>query len=221
MNTAFTSSVFKKEIIRNLDRETILLAATNRAYEGDIKKAGDSVRVQTLPTLTFTASAIVGAGDFANADIGTGPGGVIAASDFAVTLENLIVDKYTEKLVTLTDFETRQSVIDLEASVAKRFAEGLSRLFDDQVRDQILVTQVANIPAANKLNSGTPVTLTTANIYGEILALRSALRKQNVPVSRMKCYVGVDAEALLQQSGFLVGSGDAASVLQNGSIGKV
>lgn len=220
-NQAFTAAIFEKEVVRNLDRDVVLLAHTNRKYEGSIKKGGDSVRVQTLPTLTFTASSITGAGDFANADIGTGPGGAISASDFAVTLENLIIDKYTEKLVTLTDHETTQSVIDLEAAVAKRFSEGLGRLLDDQVRDQILVTQVADIPAANKLNSGSPITLTTANIYSEIMAMRSALRKQNVAVENMRLFVGVDAEALLQQSTFLVGSGLAGDYLQKGSIGTV
>jgi hypothetical protein len=69
-NTTFAPKIFAKETIRNLDREVVLMGHTNRKYEGEIKNQGDAVRVQTLPTLTFTASSIVGAGDFANADIG-------------------------------------------------------------------------------------------------------------------------------------------------------
>lgn len=221
MNTAFTGSVFKKEVIRNLDRKTILLAATNRAYEGDIKTRGDSVRVQTLPTITFTASSITGAGDFANADIGTGPGGVITASDFALTLENLIVDKYSEKRLVISDFEARQSVVDLETGLAGRFAQGLALLMDNEVRDQILTVQKDDIPAANKINSGAPVTLTKDNVYEEMMKVRSALRKQNVMVEDMEFYVGVDVEALLLQSSFLSGSGTAENVLRSGYIGQV
>ena len=220
-NTAFTGSVFKKEVIRNLDRKTILLAATNRAYEGDIKTRGDSVRVQTLPTITFTASAITGAGDFANADIGTGPGGVISASDFALTLENLIVDRYSEKRLVISDFEARQSVVDLETGLAGRFAQGLALLMDNEVRDQILTVQVADIPAANKINSASPVTLTKDNVYEEMMKVRSALRKQNVMVEDMEFYVGVDIEALLLQSSFLSGSGTAENVLRSGFLGQV
>lgn len=220
-NTAFTGSVFKKEVIRNLDRKTILLAATNRAYEGDIKTRGDSVRVQTLPTITFTASSITGAGDFANADIGTGPGGVIAASDFALTLENLIVDKYSEKRLVISDHEARQSVVDLETGLAGRFAQGLALLMDNEVRDQILTVQVADIPAANKINSASPVTLTKDNVYEEMMKVRSALRKQNVMVEDMEFYVGVDVEALLLQSAFLSGSGTAENVLRSGYLGQV
>lgn len=221
MNTAFTGSVFKKEVIRNLDRKTVLLAATNRAYEGDIKTRGDSVRVQTLPTITFTASSITGAGDFANADIGTGPGGVITASDFALTLENLIVDKYSEKRLVISDHEARQSVVDLETGLAGRFAQGLALLMDNEVRDQILTVQVADIPAENKINSVTPVTLTKFNVYEEMMKVRSALRKQNVMVEDMEFYVGVDVEALLLQSAFLAGSGTAENVLRSGYLGQV
>jgi len=52
-NTIITPNIFAKEVIRNLDRETILLGSTNRGYEWDLANAWDTVRVQTLPTLTF------------------------------------------------------------------------------------------------------------------------------------------------------------------------
>ncbi len=220
-NTIITPNIFAKETLMNLDREVILLASTNRGYEGEVKQAGDSVRVQTLPTLTFTASSITGAGDFTNGDVGTGPGTPITASDFAITLENLIIDKYTEKLVTLTDHEVKQSNLSLTEKVASRFSEGMGTLLDDQVRDQILVTQVADIPAANKINDGAPVTITTANVYGEIMKLRSALKKQNVKVSNMELYVSTDVESVLLQSDFLVGSDAGATVMRTGFLGTV
>lgn len=220
-NTIITPNIFAKETLMNLDREVVLLGATNRAYEWEIAQAGDSVRVQTLPTLTFTASSITGAGDFTNGDVGTGPGGAITASDFAITLENLIIDKYTEKRVVLTNHEIKQSNLSLEEKVASRFAEWMGTLLDNQVRDQILVTQVADIPAANKINSVTPVTLTTTNVYGEIMKLRSALKKQNVKVSNMELYVSTDVESILLQSDFLVGSDAGATVMRTGFLGTV
>lgn len=220
-NNIITQNIFSKETIRKLDREVILLGHTNRAYEGDIKQAGDSVRVQTLPTLTFTASSITGAGDFTDANVGTGPGGAITASDFVITVENLIIDKYTEKLVRLTEHEITQSNLSLEEKVASRFAEGMGTLLDDQVRDQILVTQVADIPTANKINSVTPVTLTTANVYGEIMKLRAALKKQNVKVANMRLFVSTDVETLLLQSDFVKGSDAGVGIMKTGYIGTV
>jgi len=105
--------------------------------------------------------------------------------------------------------------------VASRFAEWLWTLFDDQVRDQILVTQVADIPTENKINSAAPVVLTAINVYAEIMKLRSALKKQNVKVANMELYVGTDAESVLLQSTFLSGSDAGATVMKTGFLGVV
>lgn len=324
-NTVFTDKIFAKEVIRKLDRELVMLAHTNRKYEGLIKTRGDTVRVETLPTITFTKSSITpvaavnavkqvstvtftdgssgdvykvvingniysltdtGGTTYANATaiatamatamagsttvdvsssgavltvtaksagtaftiantgsttvgnvviatttanvvavsgntVGSGPGGVIAASDFAITIENLIIDSYTEKRVNLPEIEVTQSVVPLESAVAERFSQGLGQLLDTDVVTQILTTQVADIPAANKINEFAPVTLTASNVYEEIMKMRTALRKQNVRLSDMRLFIGTDVDALLQQSTFLVGSGMAADILENGSIGKV
>lgn len=221
-NTIITPAIFSNEVIRNLDRDTVFLSHTNRAYEGELKQRGDTVRVQTLPTLTFTASSISGAGDLTNGDVGTGPGGAITASDFAITLENLIIDKYTEKRVTLPNIQEVQSNLSLEQKVASRFSEGMGTLLDDQVVNQILVTQVADIPTANKLNSGAPITLSASNVYGSIVNMRTALRKQNVKVSNMKLFVSTDAEGfLLQSTQFTSGSNDAFQVVKTGFIGTI
>lgn len=221
-NTIITPAIFSNEVIRNLDRETVFLAHTNRAYEGELKQRGDTVRVQTLPTLTFTASAITGAGDLTNSDVGTWPGGVITASDFAITLENLVIDKYTEKRVTLPDIQEVQSNLSLEQKVAARFSEGMGTLLDDQVVTQILTTQVADIPAANKLDSGAPITLSSSNVYGSVINMRKALKKYNVKVSNMRLFIGTDAEAfMLQASQFTTGSNDAFNVVKTGYIGMI
>lgn len=220
-NTLFAPKVFSNFTINKLDRENVFLSHTNRAYEWELKNVGDSVRVQTLPTLTFTANSITGAGDMSAATIGTGPGGPITASDFVVTLENLVINKYSEKLVRITKHEMVQSNLSLEEAVAERFAEGLGTLFDDQVVAQILVTQVADIPAANKINSASPVTLTTANVYWEIMKLRGALKKQNVKVKNMRLFVSTDVETLLLQSDFVKGSDAGVWIMKTGYIGTV
>jgi hypothetical protein len=221
-NTIITPAIFSNEVIRNLDRDTVFLAHTNRAYEGELKQRGDTVRVQTLPTLTFTASTITGAGDLTNSDVGVGPGGAIAASDFAITLENLIIDKYTEKRVTLPNIQEVQSNLSLEQKVASRFSEGMGTLLDDQVVNQILVTQVADIPEGNKIDSGAPTAATSGNIYARVIAMRTALRKQNVKVSNMKLFVSTDVEGLLlQATQFTSGSNDAFQVVKTGYIGMI
>lgn len=219
-NTIITPAIFSKEVIRNLDLKVVFVTHTDRAYEWDLKKAWDTVRVQTLPTLTFTSTAITGAGDVTNSDVGTWPGGAITASDFAITLENLIIDKYTEKLVRLTDHQMAQSNLSLEEKVGSRFAEWVARLFDSEVRDQILVTQVANIPAGNKINSASPVTLTKTNIFEEIEKMRVALMENNVE-DNLCLFVSPSAQSLLLQSGILDNTDKWVEIRFKGYIGMI
>lgn len=219
-NTIISSSIFAKEVIRNRDQKNVFLVHTNRDYEGEIKKAGDVVRVQTLPTLTFTASSITGAGDLTNADVGTGPGAAISATDFTISVENLVIDKYSPLRVTLTKHQITQSNLSLEEAVAGRFAEAEARLFDTQVRDQILVTQVADIPAALKINSSTPVTLTKSNVFEEIEKMRVALAEKNV-TENLCLFVSPSAQSLLLQSGLLDNTDDGLAIRQKGYIGMI
>lgn len=219
-NTIISSSIFAKEVIRNRDQKNVFLVHTNRDYEGEIKKAGDVVRVQTLPTLTFTASSITGAGDLTNADVGTGPGAAISATDFTISVENLVIDKYSPLRVTLTKHQITQSNLSLEEAVAGRFAEAEARLFDTQVRDQILVTQVADIPAALKINSSTPVTLTKSNVFEEIEKMRVALADKNV-TENLCLFVSPSAHSLLLQSGLLDNTDDGLAIRQKGYIGMI
>lgn len=219
-NTIITPAIFAKEVIRNRDRKNVFLVHTNRDYEGEIKKAGDTVRVQTLPTLTFTAQSIVGAGDLTNSDVGTGPGAAISATDFTITLENLVIDKYSPLRVTLTKHQIAASNLSLEEAVAGRFAEAEARLLDTQVRDQILVTQVADIPAANKINSALPVTLTKTNVFEEIEKMRVALAEQNVDAN-LCLFVSPSAQSLLLQSGILDNSDLGLATRFKGYIGMI
>lgn len=219
-NTIITPQIFAKEVIRNRDRKNVFFVHTNRDYEGEIKAAGDTVRVQTLPTLSFTAQTITGAGDFTNSDVGTGPGGAITATDFTITLENLVINKYSPLRVTLTEHQITQSNLTLEEKVASRFAEAEARLLDDQVRDQILVTQVADIPAGNKINSGAPVTLTKTNVFEEIEKMRVALAEQNV-TDNLCLFVSPSAQSLLLQSGILDNSDLGLETRFKGYIGMI
>jgi len=112
-HTTFSPKLFENELLRKFDQKNVFMEYANRDYEWELKKSWDSVLVQIAPDLTFTASAITGAGasDFTT---GTWPGGVISSEDFAITSENLIINKYTEKRILISNFEMTQSNIDLE-----------------------------------------------------------------------------------------------------------
>lgn len=93
---------------------------------------------------------------------------------------------------------------------------------DDLVVTQILTTQIASIPAANKLDSGSPITLSSSNVYTAVINLRKALIKKNVKVKNMRLFVNANAEAfLLQSTQFTSGSNDAFNVVRTGFIGMI
>ena len=186
-NTIIRPTIFSKEVIRNRDIKNVFYRYTNSAYTWELKKAWDTVTVQTLPTLSFAAWTAWGA---------------ITNTDFTITSENLVIDTVKQLRITLKDIEETQSNLEIESKIAWRFAEAEARLFDEAVRDQILVTQVADIPAWNKLNSWAPITLTKANVFEQIELMKVALAEQNV-TDNIALFVSPSAASLLRQSWLL------------------
>ena len=205
-NTVIEPTIFSKEVIRNRDIKNVFYKYTNSDYTGELRQAGDTVTVQTLPTLSF-ASGTAGA--------------AISATNFTITAENLVIDQTEQLLVTVTNKEMTQSNLELTMAVAGRFAEAEARLFDEAVRDQILVTQVADIPAANKLDSGAPISLTPALAYTSILDLSEALDKKNVDEEGRICFVSPNFANNLMQSGFLDASDTGLETRFKGFVGMV
>lgn len=205
-NTIIEPTIFAKEVIRNRDIKNVFFKFTNSDYTGELRNEGDTVTVQTLPTLSF-ASGTAGA--------------AISATDFTITSENLVIDQTQQLLVRVTNKEKTQSNLELTMSIASRFAEAEARLFDTVVRDQILVTQVADIPAANKLDSGSPITLTPALAYTSILDLSEALDNQDVEEEGRIAFVSPNFANNLMQSSFLDSTDTGLDTRFKGFVGMV
>lgn len=205
-NTIIIPSLFSKEVIRNRDIKNVFYKYTNSDYTWELRAAWDTVTVQTLPTLSF-ASGVAWA--------------AIVATNFVITSENLVIDQVEQLLVRITDEEKVQSNLELTMKVAERFAEAEARLFDETVRDQILVTQVADIPAASKIDSGIPIALTPTSAYTAILNLSEALDNQNVNEDGRVAFVSPNFANNLMQSGFLDASDTGLNTRFKGYIGMV
>ena len=74
-NTIIIPTLFSKEVIRNRDIKNVFYKYTNSDYTGELRRSGDTVTVQTLPTLSFA--------------FGTA-GAAITATNFVITSENLV-----------------------------------------------------------------------------------------------------------------------------------
>ena len=53
-NTIISPTIFAKEVVRNRDIKNVFYKYTNSAFTGELKKAGNTVTVQTLPSISFT-----------------------------------------------------------------------------------------------------------------------------------------------------------------------
>jgi len=182
MNTIIVPKLFAKEVVRNRDIKNVFYNYVNSAFTGELKKAGDTVTVQTLPTLNFATGT---AGD------------PIANSDFTITAENLVIDTTKQLWIRLKDVEATQSNLDLESKIAERFGEAEGRLIDEAVRDTIL-----NSTTVTTLNKAAPITLTTTNVFSEIEKMKVALAQNNV-TDNLVLFVAPVAASVLRQSGLL------------------
>lgn len=201
-NTVIEPTIFAKEVVRNRDIKNVLYRYTNSDYTGELNQAGDTVTVQTLPTLSF-ASGTAGA--------------AISATDFTITSENLVIDQVEQLSVRITAKEKKQSNLELTRAVAGRFAEAEARLFDEAVRDQILVTQLADIPAANKLSA---ITADKTTVYPAFEALKVALAVQNV-TENLVAFVSPQFASFIRQSGLLDASDVGLEVRVKGYMGTL
>jgi len=186
-NITFNPTIFSATVVKNRDIKNVFYSYTNSDYSWQLNASWDTVKVQTLPTLSFTAWTAWEA---------------IARTDFQITEESLLIDNTQQLRITLKDIEKKQSNLSLETKVANRFWEAEARLFDEAVRDQILVTQVDDIPAWNKINDWAPVTLTKDNVFAEIEKMKVALAEQNT-TDNLVLFVSPSASSLLRQSWLL------------------
>jgi len=203
MATIIEPTIFSKEVVRNRDIKNVFYRFTNSDYEGELSQSGDTVTVQTLPTLSFAAGT---AGD------------AIADAGFTITSENLVIDQVQQLSVRITAKDKKQSNLELTKSIAGRFAEAEARLFDEVVRDQILVTQNADIPAANRLGE---ITLDASSAYTAILDLCEALDNQNVNEDNRVAFVSPKFANFLMQSSFLDASDVGVMTRFKGYMGMV
>lgn len=57
-NTVFSPHLFSNQVLRKFDQITTFQDYANNAYTGEIKRFGDSIHVQTAPTISFSASSV-------------------------------------------------------------------------------------------------------------------------------------------------------------------
>lgn len=204
--TMFKPQEWSARVLETLKDAHVYAALLNRDYEGEIRAAGDSVRIKSV-----------------------GRPAVSSYTPYSTTITTeqplgsdqvLVVDQQKYWSVAIDDIDKRQMDIDM---LNKLTAEG-AWAFAEVVDTDLATILKDGVATANQLtavtNAGTGVTDTEA--YKILVDLRTRSNKANMPKEGRWVVVPPEFEALLLQDPRFVsfGTGDNKSALVNGAIGR-
>nr|DAT12413.1 MAG TPA: coat protein [Caudoviricetes sp.] len=173
-NKDTVSTLFQKELRRLISDKPKLPFSqiANFEHEGVLKQAGDEVIVSISPKIEMTDKSSANGGDLRKTSLGA-----IDISDRNIKKSSLKVDKiheYGEAYSSLEEIQTAYSIgsermKDLKVAIDVVVEKGIIQVIDAMI--------LAN--AGNKLAA--TATLTADNIAENIMALRTAMSKKEIP----------------------------------------
>jgi hypothetical protein len=219
----FIPEIWSGKLVEKFYASTVLSAISNTDYEGEIKNAGDKVRIRTKPTITIK--------DY--------------RADGALELErpvgsevDLLIDQGKYFSLILDDVMEIQSDLDNLSMWADDAAEQFKITIDTAVLLGILhQANSANRGASagaisGNINlgvTGSPLVITkdgassTVAVLDAVLRLGQALDEKNIPETGRWVVMPTWAAVLIKQSELRQAylSGDTVSILRNGRLGMI
>ena len=202
--TSFIPELWNARLLYALEKNHVATNLVNRNYEGEIKQAGDTVHINTIGAVSVRSYS---------------QGTDLTYDALSTSDQTLVINQQKYFAFSLDDVDKAQAAGDIMDSAMSRAAYSLADVSDAF----LLATIAAGGSSSNYVgSSGSPVALTTSNIYANIVALRTALDKQNVPTQGRTLVIPPEAYALLlQDARFTSVQGVAEGVITNGLVGKV
>lgn len=204
--TNFVPDIWSARILTALSTKHVAGGVTNRDYEGDIKGAGDSVKITSFvdPTIgTYTAH------------------NDITVEDIDDATRSLLIDQQKYFAFELDDVEKAQVVNAgaVLAEVTKRAAYGLANTLDTFV----LATLAAGASAAAPDHQIAEATINTAaGAYDALVDWSVLLDEADIPDDDRFAIVTPAFHGLLLKDSRFVAAGDdpSAAVRSNGRVGE-
>lgn len=204
--TTFIPELWSARLLYALDKAHVATNLVNREYQGIISNQGDTVHINSIGAITVK--------DYTkNADI--------ADPDALTTTEQtLVIDQCKYFNFQVDDVDNVQAAGDLIDTAMGRAAYSLADVADAY----LLKTIAAGAASGNTVGAASgPIALTAANVYENIVKLRTKLDKANVPNTGRTIVVPPEVYALLLMDDRFAKSDAAAgqSALLNGEVGRV
>ena len=211
--TDVVSKLFAKELRRKLSDKPRLPFSrfANFEFEGELKRAGDTITVPISPKIEMIDASSLNGGDLRKTTLDD-----ITASERVVTKSELKIDKlhrYREKFSDLEEIQTAYLI------------EG-NRMEDLISAEEVVVEKgaIAVIDAMLAANAGQVISAAAAldetNIAKEIMKLRTLLSKKEVPMAGRKLIVSPEISGIIAMAKILTGTDDGSKAAIDGWLGR-
>jgi hypothetical protein len=213
----FIPALWSGKLAQKFYAATVFGEIANTDWQGDITGMGDTVIINTIPTVTINSYSIgqnlayeVPAPSTISLVINKG-------KYFGVNVNNVLELQAKPKLM---DMFTNDAAMQMKIAIDK---DVMYSTFNQGAAANQGATAGAISGGYNLGTDAAPVTLTAANILSSITALSSVLDEANVPETDRWLIITPTERQILMQSNLAQAQfmGDAASVLRNGKIGMI
>lgn len=213
----FIPALWSGKLAQKFYAATVFGEIANTDWQGDISGMGDTVIINTIPTITINNYSV---GQNLAYEV-PAPSTISLVIDkgkyFGVNVNNVLELQAKPKLM---DMFTNDAAMQMKIKIDQ---DVLYSTFNQGAATNQGATAGAISGAYNLGTDAAPVNLTASNILQSITALSSVLDEANVPeTDRWLVITPTDRQILMQsnlaQAQFM---GDASSTLRNGKIGTI
>ena len=202
--TNFIPELWSARLLNALDKSHVFANVVNRDYEGDIKKMGDTVHINTIGAVTIGTYT-------QNTDFTSGP------ETLATTDQTLTIDQAKYFNFQVDDIDAAQAAGDIMDKAMTRAAYGLA-----DASDKYIAGILAGAADATNLVSSSAVALTSSNVYENVVKMRTILDKANVPTAGRWLVIPPEMYALILLDDRFVKTGGemAEGILRTGLVAQ-
>jgi hypothetical protein len=218
LSGVYIPQIWAKKLVMELNPRLFLSYIANTDYDGEIKNAGDVVKIRKTPTVAVRDYTV--RGELTVDDI-TGPAVV-----------DLAIDKGKYFAFNVDDVEKAQSDIDYGSKAmeeaAKNLKEAIEADFITGIRTGAAAANMGDKAGAksqsyNIGSTGSPLALTADNALDFVINCGSVLDEQNVPEEGRYMVIPPAVANRIKKSEIkeVYVTGDAKSSLRTGNIGRI
>lgn len=202
--TNFIPELWSARLLNALDKSHVFANVVNRDYEGEIKKMGDTVHINTIGAVTIGTYT-------QNTDFTSGP------ETLATTDQTLTIDQAKYFNFQVDDIDAAQAAGDIMDKAMTRAAYGLA-----DASDKYIAGILAGAADASNTVSTSAVALTSSNVYENVVKMRTILDKANVPTAGRWLVIPPEMYALILLDDRFVKTGGemAEGILRTGLVAQ-